>query len=623
MRLRWPPTQSLFQHILLVSLLPMLILFTALFSYTLAARLDDARQSQQLVGRAMVDNLAALLELPMISGNRRQIEAVITPALRGNITAIRVYSQDQQIAIRIGRRESHHDSSTLATAISQARIPLEDSITGQPLQAGPPPLLGYVEIDLSNRELAQLQRRIVIVSSTIAAVVALLCIALALYFSRKLSKPLSDIEQVAGRIAGGDHSSRIHPLASGELGELQGHINQMASSIEAQQRALSEYVDELKDAKHRAEQANQAKSLFLATMTHELRTPMNGALGMLQLLANSPLNADQRRYVDIAKSSSQHLLYIVNDILDFSRIEKGQMQLEERFFSAAALLGDYLEPMAIEATTKGIALHCELDPALQNIDIFGDETRLRQIVINLCANAVKFTHRGSVRITLIAVEKTAEQLTLQLQVIDSGIGIAPEQLPYIFDSFHQAESSTVRRYGGSGLGLAIVKRLSSVMDIDIQVNSEAAQGSCFTLRWSSPYRTSAVPNTHVDDQPALQGLRILVVEDNPVNQMLITRSLEHWGVDYLTAQHGREAIEQLRKDAVDLIIMDLQMPEMDGFEATHIIREQLLLDTPIIALTANTDSDNQQRCLANGMNAFLSKPVSLPQLQRKIAELLF
>ena len=618
--MRWPPRQSLFQHILLVSILPTLLLFAALFSYTLAARLDDARQSQLNIGHRMADNLAAMLELPLISGSREQIEDIIAPVLRGNIIAIRVYTIDSENPINISKLRPEGGGTTLGTTIRQSSIPLEDSITGQPLVAGPQRVLGRLEIDLSDRELEALQQRIVLVSSGIAIIAALISIALALYFSRKLSKPLSDIEQVTGRIARGDHSSRIHKLATGELGELQSHINQMASSIEAQQRALSEYVDELKQAKQRAEEASQAKTLFLATMTHELRTPMNGALGMLQLLANTSLNDEQRRYADIAKSSSQHLLYIVNDILDFSRIEKGDMQLEERYFAASELLGEYLEPMRLEANTKGIQLHSELDPKLSGIELYGDETRLRQIVINLCANAVKFTHKGDVSLKLSVNGKTNQQMALELQVTDTGIGISPEHLPHIFESFHQADSSTARRYGGSGLGLTIVKRLSDLMNAEVHVISQPGKGSRFTVLWRCPYRQHSTAARETFGHP-LKDLRVLVVEDNPVNQMLIIRSLEQWQVTHLTANNGREAIELLEKQAVDLIIMDLQMPEMDGFEATRFIRHQLLQTTPIIALTANTDSDTQQRCIDAGMDAFLSKPVSLSLLQRKIKEL--
>ena len=619
--MRWAPKQSLFQLILLVSLVPMLMLFIALFSYTLAARLDDARQSQLDIGHRMAENLAAMLELPLISGNREQVENIIAPALRGNIIAIRVYSNDSVTPISISRRQQENSATTLRIPIRPTTIALEDSITGQPLPAGPQRQLGHLEIDLSDRELAALQQRIVLVSSGIALLTALLSIALALFFSRKLSKPLSDIQRVTGRIARGNHSSRIQTLANGELGELQSHINQMASSIETQQRALSEYVDELKQAKQRAEEASQAKTLFLATMTHELRTPMNGAMGMLQLLANSSLSAEQQRYVEIAKSSSQHLLYIVNDILDFSRIEQGDMQLEERYFSAEALLGDYLEPMRMEASTKGIGLHSHMDPALADIELYGDETRLRQVLINLCANAVKFTHKGDVSLVLSSSRKTDEQLVLQLQVTDTGIGIDREQLPHIFERFHQADSSTARRYGGSGLGLAIVKRLCELMQAEVRVVSEPGKGSRFTVQWRCRYRQHSHTATEQREHP-LKGLRVLVVEDNPVNQMLITRSLEKWQITHFAARHGKEALALLSEQPVDLIIMDLQMPEMDGFEASKAIRLQLHQHTPIIALTANTDSDTQQRCVAAGMNAFLSKPVSLSLLQQKITELL-
>ncbi len=613
--------RSLFQQIIIASLAPMLVLFIALFSYSLAARLSDAKRYQIDLGERIAENVAALIELPLISGNDQQLNDILKSALQGDIIALRVYRIGDSKPISVSRNTANGPGNTISILLEQRSIALTDAITGEQL----PPInniLGRLELDISNAGLNALQRSIIAVSISIALLAILLGAAFALRVSRRLSQPLSEIQHVTQEIASGKHGSRIQHLERGELGELQRHINDMADAIEAQQRELSDYVEELKLAKGKAEEASMAKSLFLATMTHELRTPMNGALGMLQLLAKSELNESQRHYLDIAKSSSEHLLHIVNDILDYSRIEKGDMELEERFFPPQSLLGEILQPMTLDAQSKGIVFNTHIDPVLRRIEIRGDETRLRQIVINLAANAVKFTHQGKVDVSLEQQPVDAETLQLTLRVSDTGIGITPEQQAHIFESFHQADNSTVRRYGGSGLGLAIVKRLSELMKADIQLSSQPGEGSSFTVVWRTRYRklaSQAQENT-VDDEQCFSGLTAMVVEDNPVNQLLVARSLEGWGADVITANNGAEAISQLEQHHADVILMDLQMPIMDGFEATLQLRRRLHQHIPVIALTANTDPETQRRCLNAGMNAFLSKPVSLEQLRNSIAE---
>lgn len=605
--------RSIFQQIIAASLIPMLVAFIALFIYSLAARLNDAQHYQMAMGQRIAENVAALIELPLISGNTQQLQDILDSVVHGDIVALRIYRHGEEQALTVSGSPLNGPGETISVLLEQHGIPLRDTITGELL----PPInnvLGHLEIDISDEGLRALQRRIISVSSLIAALAVLLGVAIALRVSRHLSRPLSEIQQVTQKIASGDHQSRIHQLEQGELGELQRHINDMASAIE-------DHVEELRLAKAKAEDASMAKSLFLATMTHELRTPMNGALGMLQLLAKSELNDSQRHYLEIAKSSSEHLLHIVNDILDYSRIEKGDMEVESRYFPPSSLLGEILKPMELDAQSKGLAFNCHIDPLLQELDILGDETRLRQIVINLTANAVKFTHHGHINIELKGHKTSDQYLELSLVVADTGIGISADQQSRIFDSFHQADNSTLRRYGGSGLGLAIVKRLCELMGASISLESQADQGSRFTLNWRCRYRNQS-PNTTVidkDQHECFSGLRALVVEDNPVNQLLVARSLESWGAEVISANNGAEALERLQEGAVDIILMDLQMPVMDGFEATLQLRRRLNCNTPVIALTANTDTDTQRRCLNAGMNAFLSKPVSLEHLRQSIA----
>lgn len=621
-RLRiWRP-RSLFTQILLVGITPTVLLFLALFSYSLGARLSDAKQYQIDIGHRTADNIAAVSELALISGNDEQLEDILQSVMSDDLVAISVYDIRNQRTVSVVNDSQRHGTIRIDKNIVQRQVPVRDAITGEILStSGPSETLGTVSVALSDATLLGIQRQIALISSAIALLSFLLCGLLAAMISRRLSRPLTEVQSVTKKIAGGDTQARIHAVGDGELGELQAHINSMAESIAHQRQSLEQHVKELEVAKAGAEEANNAKSLFLATMTHELRTPMNGALGMLQLLAGTPLNKEQQEYVAIARTSSEHLLDIVNDILDFSKIEKGEVELEEAYFCPADLLGQMLEPLRLEADRKGLEFTVDSNEDLEDIEILGDETRCRQVLINLCSNAVKFTHNGSVEVALSGRIHADNRVDLTLEVTDTGIGIAPEHLPHIFDRFRQADSATTRQYGGSGLGLAIVHRICELIGGDIDVRSELGSGSRFTLHWQTQCRPRQAPRIgNNEQQVSLSGQKALVVEDNPINQMLVASTLRKAGMSVSTANHGAEALDILNSEPVDIVLMDLQMPVMDGFAATQAIRKTWSkTDLPILALTANNLESDQKRCFAVGMNDFLIKPVTLASLKKKIA----
>ena len=412
-----------------------------------------------------------------------------------------------------------------------------------------------------------------------------------------------------------------------ELDELYSSFNALVKELATSKNEIvsvkNNLENEVIERTSDLQKALDIKTRFLATISHEIRTPMNGIIGMLGLLKKNNQDEKNIRYINLAKESADTLLSLVNDVLDFSKIESGKMKLESRPFDIDYLIHAIYENYKYQAKSKEIDLVLDISK-LESVWINGDSIRLKQIVGNLLSNAIKFTQEGNVTLN-IALDQIEESLAqLIISVKDTGIGIKQENIPMLFNDFTQEDSSTTRRFGGTGLGLAIVRQLVELMNGSISVTSEIGKGSEFkiTIPVEIAQTKSKIVQGHNENESIHKG-RALLVEDNAINQEVAKELLSDFGLSVTICENGQEAIEALLADEFDVVFMDCQMPVMDGYAATKAIRngeadsENLVnRDIPIIAMTANAIDGDKEKCLACGMNEYLSKPIASAELSR-------
>ena len=602
------------------------IVLIVLFNTSSLKNTSDLLVSQKI--DAAIDIFVEIVKTPVLVNDLATLDdATDTFASIANVVAIRVLNAEGKLLSEHFNKADVFKSETMQSRFISA-LSIDKSDLLEPLDIDgrrffqfrnlilvDEDILGEIRFIYDISESIETVRESNLVTYFLAALALVVSTLIAIVLGYRITSQLNALTDTANEIA------NDNPVFVPKFKDNGDEINQLYGAMKTMQRNIVERTQELTAARSRAQVASKAKSEFLAVMSHEIRTPLNGMIGSLNLMDQKQLSEEDSEHLDTVRKSSGLLTTIINDILDYSKIEAGKFSLDNHVVDLKALLNETEQFYRPIVTEKGLLLDVKHD-GLQDRYVKGDAIRIKQILNNYLNNALKFTTQGNVYLRVTQIETGAFKFTVR----DTGIGINAEDLDHLFKDFSQVNTGSNRTFGGTGLGLAISKRLAVLMGGDVGVDSEFGKGSCFWAELPLKLATKDEfdqQNRHeqVTEENALDGIaaKVLLVEDNKVNQMVARKLLEKQGCIVTIANHGVEALDALQKGEFHLVLMDCQMPVMDGFEATRKIR-QSGNKIPIVALTANAQSTDRDACLEAGMNDFLSKPFEPRKLYQLISQ---
>ncbi|KPQ01613.1 ATP-binding protein [Marinobacter sp. HL-58] len=631
------------RKLLLLGAAPAIVMFIVLMVFFTSARLDDARKDLADSSQMLADSLAPAVEYAVVSGNTAALEQILSQSLR------RSRAQWIRVSNLMGKEVGYVSTEQPQQTGENATFDVfESEILQQPLDLGEDRQtewfepdygfgggalrVGTIQVGVNKEQLAARRQDILWTSLAVGFSLLLFTLLIVNHSLNSIIAPIRGLSRRVARLTTRDYEE-VPVSRTGttrEIRELEESLNSLASHLRTLKQSRDETLASSEKARERAEQANRAKSEFLATMSHELRTPLNGVLGMIELVTEEPLSPRQNDYLQTARQSTEDLLTVINDILDYSHIDRGTLALENREFDLQQLITNCTASYRHIAEQQGLTLSTRFVGEWPDHPVvLGDASRLRQILAGLIDNAIKFTGDGYINVQAGWFSLEDNCMVLNCTVSDSGCGIPVERIQDIFNSFEQVETGNSRRYGGTGMGLSLVQRLVELMGGHVRVETDLGKGSSFRFELpfelapqTTPALTSGAPGPLVTGE---SKARALVVEDNIVNQRVATALLKRLGFGVDAAINGEEALEMVKTNhtGYDVILMDCQMPLMDGYETTRCIREWEKSNgqggTPIIALTADALPGTEATCRESGMNDYLSKPVRKENLRKVLS----
>ena len=626
------------RKLLLLGAAPAIVMFIVLMVFFTSARLDDARKDLADSSQMLADSLAPAVEYAVVSGNTASLEQILSQSLR------RSRAQWIRVSNVVGDEVGFVSTDDPGNISAEETFDVfESEILQQPLDLGEDrqtewfePNYGFgsgalrvgtVQVGVNKAQLAARRQDILWTSLAVGFSLLLFTLLIVKHSLNSIVSPIHGLSRRVAKLINREYEEVEVGLAGAtrETRELEESLNALSRHLRNLKASRDETLASSEKARERAEMANRAKSEFLATMSHELRTPLNGVLGMIELVTDEALSARQKDYLQTARQSTEDLLTVINDILDYSHIDRGTLELDNREFDLKELITNCTASYRHVAEQQGLALSTKfIGDWPDRLLVLGDSPRLRQILAGLIDNAIKFTGDGFIKVQASFFSLEDNCLVLNCTVSDSGCGIPVERIHDIFNSFEQLDTGDSRSYGGTGMGLSLVQRLVELMGGHVKVETDIGKGSQF--RFELPFElANRVDHVEAAEQgPVKTGgeqARALVVEDNMVNQRVATALLRRLGFETDAAANGEEALDLVRTNhsGYDVILMDCQMPVMDGYETTRCIREWEKSNgqggTPIIALTADALPGTETSCREAGMNDYLAKPVRKENLR--------